>query len=325
MKTMFNETKLSKAVLVALVTIGLSACGSDYNDDSQYQPPAPPPAPAPPPPPKQFNVVEGTDINSKSHPLLSANPGGPGGSPNQSLRSGDVLVGAEMDDILIGGLGVDVLLGYEGDDIMIGGTEDFNSSVDGDDRGSDNRDRALGFDGDDTFIWAPGDGSDYFDGGDGIDVLIFGILGESRDSDGNTVGAPFFGVNPPGSIGSQDFDGIFLDENGQPRVSVSGSPGFCSVLSQDDNQAALEALEADNIVRFSLRGIANAFDAGDRSDDDGLRVAVTAESVEFLVCTTREIDENNSANNIQVLDISGATPVVASISDLPEYVQELIE
>ena len=43
---------------------------------------------------------------------------------------------------------------------LIGGTEDFNSSVDGDGNGSDNRDRAYGDNGDDVFIWAPGDGSD---------------------------------------------------------------------------------------------------------------------------------------------------------------------
>ena len=101
-------------------------------------------------------MLEGTDSNNLSSPVLSLNPGGPGGSPNQSLRSGDVLWGSGGDDLLIGALGVDVLLGNAGNDVLIGGTEDFNSSVDGDGRGSDNRDRAFGGIGDDVFIWGAG-------------------------------------------------------------------------------------------------------------------------------------------------------------------------
>ncbi|TQV82800.1 hypothetical protein [Aliikangiella coralliicola] len=216
----------STALIAAVLGVLLTGCSSDssYNDDNDIEP-------DPAPTPKQFKPVEGTDTNQKNRPLLSANPGGPGGSPNQSLRAGDVLIGDEQDDILIGGLGVDVLMGYDGDDILIGGTEDFNSSVNGDGNGSDNRDRAFGHSGNDVFIWAPGDGSDFFDGGEGTDVIIFGVLGESRDADGNTEGAPFFAVNPPnGNPGSQDFDGIHLDENNQPRVRVSESPGFCSVV-----------------------------------------------------------------------------------------------
>lgn len=327
------KTNLLKQASLTLVTIAiaasLSACGSSYDDDNdEYTPPAPPvapPAPAPPPAPKQFQLVQGSDLNSKAHPLLSLNPGGPGGSSNQSLRAGNVLIGEEQDDILIGGLGVDILIGNDGDDILIGGTEDFNSSVDGDGRGSDNRDRALGFDGDDTFIWAPGDGSDFFDGGDGIDVVIFGVLGEAANADGSTEGAPFFNVNPPSADGSQDFDGIFLDENSQPTVRVSASPGFCSILAKDDNQAVFDELGVDNIVRFSLRGIADAFDAGDRTDDDGLRVAVTLKNTEFVVCTTRTVDADTAANNIEVINISGDTPVAAALADLPEYVQALIQ
>jgi hypothetical protein len=315
--------KLPSAIAIAFIAASLSACGgSSY--DTGYEPVAPAPTPTPPAA-KQFQLVQGLDNNSKSNALLSLNPGGPGGSPNQSLRAGNVLVGSEIDDIIVGGLGVDVLIGYEGDDILIGGTEDFNSSVDGDGNGSDNRDRALGYDGDDTFIWAPGDGSDFFDGGDGIDVIIFGVLGESSDAAGNSDGAPFFGVNPPSGEGSQDFDGIFLDENNQPTVRVSESPGFCTVLANADNQTAFNELAIDNIVRFTLRGIADAFDAGDRADDDGLRVAVTVKNTEFLVCTKRELDSSNSANNIEVIDISGDSPVSATLSDLPQHIQNLIQ
>ena len=122
---------------------------------------------------KTFAVQVGSDLNTKSNPLLSLNPGGPGGSSNQSLRAGDILQGNEYDDLLIGGLGVDVLFGGAGDDILIGGTEDFNSSVDGDVLGADNRDRTFGQAGDDLHVWTPGDGSDFFNGGEGTDVAVF--------------------------------------------------------------------------------------------------------------------------------------------------------
>ncbi len=308
--------------IATFIAISLTGCGNSSYDEPNVDPSPDTPAI---PVVKQFQQIRGTDTNTKNHPLLSFNPGGPGGSPNQSLRAGDVLLGDEQDDIIIGGLGVDVLLGYDGDDILIGGTEDFNSSVDGDGNGSDNRDRALGYDGDDAFIWAPGDGSDFFDGGDGIDVVIFGILGESSDATGNTEGAPFFAVNPPNSEGSQDFDGIFLDDNNQPVVNVSGSPGFCSLVDAAANQAEFDELDIDNVVRFSLRNFANQFDAGDRPTDDGLRVAVTLKNTEYLVCTKRELDAENPANNIEVIDIRGATPVVAAVTDLPEYIQAILQ
>ena len=275
---------------------------------------------------KVFNVIEGNDLNTKKSLVLSLNPGGPGGSPNQSLRAGDVLQGDATDNVIIGGLGVDLLLGNNGDDILIGGTEDFNSNVDGDNRKADNRDRAIGGEGDDTFIWAPGDGSDFFDGGAGTDVVVFGILGESRDSDQNTDGAPFFGVNPPGSVGSQDFDGIFLDSpNNTPVVSVSKSPGFCTVIDQLENAAELDLLDLDKLVRFTLRNIANGFDSGAQSEDDGLRVTVSLKNTEFLVCTKRDVTENGGDANIEVLDLRGDAAVLASIDDLPEYVRSLLQ
>lgn len=317
---------VSKVGCVTLISmLVLVGCGSSSNNDRQVvQNPAPEPAPAPAPEPKTFNPVTGNDANSQLNSLLSLNEGGPGGSPNQSLRAGDVLIGSEDDDVIIGGLGVDILIGNGGDDILIGGTEDFNSSVDGDDRGSDNRDRAYGQAGNDVFIWAPGDGSDLFDGGEGIDVLIFGVLGEARDAAGNTDGAPFFAVNPPGSDGSQDHDGIQLDENSQPSVRASNSPGFCTLLDVATNGDALSQLDLDLVVRFSLRGIADAFDAGERTDDDGLRVAVSVKDTEFVVCTRRDFDADLALENIEVFDISGDQPVEADIDALPEYVRGLI-
>jgi len=274
----------------------------------------------------QRTVLLGNDKNNIGSSLLSLNPDGPGGSPNQSLRSGDVLQGGPADNVLIGGLGVDVLMGGYGDDVMIGGTEDFNANVDGDGLGSDNRDRAFGGYGDDIFIWAPGDGSDFYDGGPGTDVVAFGILGELQDSASNTSGAPFFNVNPPGSSGSQDFDGIFLDPNTYlPTLSVSTSPGFCSVLDTSTHPSEMAALSLDHLVRFSLRGIANAFDAGERTDDDGLRVSLSLRDVEYLVCTRREVVDGAGIDNIDVLDISTYPPTIASLSDLPDYVQRQIQ
>jgi hypothetical protein len=315
------NTNFPLTMITATLIATLSACGGGSNSNTDvYTPP-----PTPDPVAKTFQLLQGTDKNSKIHPLLSANPGGPGGSSNQSLRGGDILVGDANDNIIIGGLGVDVLMGYDGDDIMIGGTEDFNSNVDGDEKGADNRDRSFGHNGDDAVIWSPGDGSDYVDGGDGIDVLIFGVLGEAKDDSGSTEGAPFFSVNPPSTAGSQDFDGVFLDENNQPTVRVSESPGFCTVLDAVANESSYQQLKIDNIVQFSIRSIADQFDAGTKTDDDGLRVSLTLKNTEYVVCTKRELDASNSENNIEVLDISGPTPVVAALADLPEHIQAIIQ
>jgi Ca2+-binding RTX toxin-like protein len=308
-------SKLTLATLCSSLLI-LQGCGSSNSSDAAVANEAATQ--------KIFTVQVGTDLNSKTNALLAENPSGPGGSPNQSLRAGDVLQGGVNDDLLIGGLGVDILIGEAGDDILIGGTEDFNSSVDGDDKGADNRDRAFGQEGDDVFVWAPGDGSDFFDGGEGIDVVIFGIVGELQDAGGLTEGAPFFNVNALGA-GSQDFDGIYLDEFNQPQIRVSNTPGFCSLVDTQSYAAELALLDVDQIVRFSLRDFANAFDAGDRSDDDGLRVSVTLKNTEFVVCTTRDFDAENGLANIEVLDIRSGVPVLASLSDLPAYVQALIQ
>ncbi|ABC29988.1 protein containing hemolysin-type calcium-binding repeats [Hahella chejuensis KCTC 2396] len=275
---------------------------------------------------KNFTVIQGTDLNTKSSALLSFNPGGPGGSPNQSQRAGDVLQAEDgVDSTLIGGLGVDVMLGASGDDILIGGTEDFNSSVDGDNKGADNRDRAFGNGGDDLFIWTPGDGSDFFDGGEGVDVLVLGVVGEQRDNNGATEGAPFFNVSPPGREGSQDFDGIFLDETNKPVVKVSTSPGFCTVIDKGEHAEELELLNLDHIVRFTLRGVAEAFEAGVRTDDDGLRVAISTKNVEYLVCAPKVTIDGEATDNIEVLDLTTTPPRLALLSELPEHIAQMIQ
>jgi len=332
---MMNSIRKAKPQLIRLgkysvypsIALFLLACsGSENGVIPAGERQQPGEQPEQPPGQQSRTVLLGTDTNNIGSSLVSLNPDGPGGSPNQSLRSGDVLQGGAANEVLIGGLGIDVLFGGDGDDVLIGGTEDFNSSVDGDDRGSDNRDRAFGGNGNDTFIWAPGDGSDFFDGGEGVDVVVFGVLGEQRDRDGSTAGAPFFNVSPPSSDDSLNFDGIHIDPTSYlPTVSVSGSPGFCTVLDESTNPSELATLSLDHLIRFSLRGIANAFDAGSRTDDDGLRVALSLKGVEYLVCTKREVVDGGGANNIEVLDLSYYPPRLAELSDLPEYVQQQIQ
>jgi Ca2+-binding RTX toxin-like protein len=204
----------------------LAACG-DSCDNGAATPTVAPALAAPAP--VTSTPILAVENNTKSNALLALNPGGPGGSPNQSLRAGDVLMGDEANNILVGGLGVDLLVGAAGDDV---------------------------------FVWAPGDGSDYFDGGEGIDVLVFGVVGESRDSTAATDGAPFFGVNPPGTDGTMD--------------------------------------------------------------DDGLRIALSVDDVEFVVCTKRDFVADAGVENIEVFDISGEVSVVSDLTELSAYVQNLI-
>lgn len=320
---MISLNRLIKQSVTLSVFLALTACGGSGSDsDDITETPAVNAGNNDQSP--TFSVLQGNDANRLSSPLLSFNPGGPGGSPNQSLRSGDILQSRpDSDTVLIGGLGVDVFVGHVGRDIIIGGTEDFNANVDGDDRGSDNRDRAFGHQGEDVFIWSPGDGSDFFDGGDGVDVLVLGLLGEERDNNGNTTGAPFFNVSPPGTEGSQNFDGIFLDRENQPVINVSGSPGFCSVVSAADNpDIPFNALNLDHLVRFSLREVANDFDQGLRSGDDGLRVAISTKNVEYLVCTERD---TNVGTGIVILDLTTTPPQPVDMAQIPGFVAKMIQ
>ncbi|AZZ92629.1 calcium-binding protein [Hahella sp. KA22] len=262
----------------------------------------------------QADIVIGNDLNSTEganaaiNQLYSANRGSNGGG-DQSLQFGDQIYGTEENDILIGGLGIDVLFGYDGDDIIIGGTEDFNSF---------NRDRAFGGKGNDIFVWTPGDGNDFFDGGEGQDILVIGLIGESQDNDGNTDLAPFFNVSPPGTPGSQDFDGIFINPSvGLPELRIEQTPGFCRIL--DKSTEGMSELNLDHLVQFILRGPANNFDEAIAADpnidpdtlDTGLRISVHLKNTEFVVCPSRSGDE------IEVYDISQTPPVRVTLDDLP--------
>ncbi|MFK8052511.1 MAG: calcium-binding protein [Woeseiaceae bacterium] len=252
------------------------------------------------------NALFGVDDNIQS--FLSANRGDAGGG-DQSLQGGDAVEGTEDADLLIGALGIDVLFGNGGDDVLIGGTEDFNPF---------NRDRAFGGSGDDAFIWAPGDGNDFFDGGEGTDVLLLGLVGEQRDATGNTEGAPFFAVNPPNRDGSQDFDGIFTDaSSGLPLVDIANGPGFCEVVDGSTDaaeQATIDDLELDHIVRFTLRGPA----ADAANPDTGLRIAVHLTNTEFLVCG------GETAGEVVVLDLTTSPPTPSDVSQLPRQSFDLI-
>ncbi len=269
-------------------------------------------------------VTIGTDLNSATSSnsevasLFSGNRGTRGGG-DQSLQFGDTLYGTVNDDVLVGGLGFDLLLGGEGNDILIGGTEDFNPA---------NRDTAFGQAGDDIFIWAPGDGNDLFAGGEGQDVLFMALVGEQRDVNGNTEGAPFFAVSPPNRDGSGDFDGIFLNEQQQPVLNVADGPGFCELVEADQtNQQGLSELNLNHLVRFVLRAPRAAFNNADPSIDPsidpttldtGLRVAVHLKDVEFLVCA------GDTAGTVKILDLKTIPAQEVSESLLPVAAQSLL-
>ncbi len=266
------------------------------------------------------DVKVGSDLNSAQSvntnitAIYSGNRGTNGGG-DQSLQFGDVIQGTVNNDLLIGGLGIDVLLGGQGDDILIGGTEDFNPL---------NRDRALGHEGDDSFLWAPGDGNDFFDGGPGEDVLFMTLIGEQRDADGETQGAPFFNVSPPNTVGARDFDGIFESSPGTPVINVAGGPGFCELIEKDDqNQAGLEELNLDNLVQFILRGPRAAFEAADPNTDpntldNGLRVAIHLKNVEYLVCA------GQTSGTVSILDLRSVPAQEIDASQLPAVAYALL-
>ena len=252
-------------------------------------------------------VIIGNDLNSaeSSDPMIqqlfSANRGDNGGG-DQSLQFFDNVNGRLTNDVLIGGLGADNLFGRRGNDIIIGGTEDFNPFP--------RTDRAYGQRGHDLFMWAPGDGNDFFNGGKGIDVLALGPIGEILDNHGYKPGIPVFNVSPPGTPGTGNFDGIFLDEYNLPVMNITGSPGFCSVVEAADNPHAFAKLGLDHIVRFTLRGVANSFGV-EQQADDGLRIAISLKNVEYLVCASRE------GGAIEVLDLTTSPPTPATLEDLP--------
>ncbi len=272
----------------------------------------------------QADVLIANDLNSASSTnsdiaaIYSANRGTNGGG-DQSLQFGDILEGTANDDLLVGGLGIDILFGGAGDDIIIGGTEDFNPF---------NRDRAFGQEGEDTFIWAPGDGNDFFDGGPGLDVLVLSLVGENRNAAEETAGTPFFGVSPPGTPGTQNFDGIFEVSPGVPVINFANSPGFCEIVERDaQNQAGLDELGVDHLIRFVLRGPHAAFNAAvadgavPEETDNGLRIAVHLKNVEYLACTS---EADGLGGDVRVFDLTKMPAQEVTVTDLPARAAALI-
>ena len=239
------------------------------------------------------NVIIASDLNNKANPTVQpTDPALAGGDRDQTLQFGDFLLGTKKDDLIIGKLGTDILLGKDGNDVLVGGTEDFNPF---------NRDRAFGGSGHDIFLWAPGDGSDLFEGGQGWDAVMFGKIGEIAES-GNIE----FNVSPPGTPGSQNSDPIFLNPlTNLPLMDVSQSPGFCEIIDESNAEGgkdALDALGIDHLVKFLIRGVADAFENGTQNIDNGLRVTLHLKDVETLVCTNRD------GGLIQVYDLTQSPP-----------------
>ncbi len=248
----------------------------------------------------QGSLLIGSDANSTANPFVQPqDPALAGGGRDQTQQFGDVLRGdgdpsGDLDDVLIGRLGTDVLMGGLDDDVLVGGTEHFNPQ---------NRDRAFGEEGDDIFLWSPGDGSDYFNGGPGTDTLVFGLMGEVEN--GQTV----FRVSTDQLPGD-----VFIDPStGLPQMDVTNSPGFCEVIDDSTAPGAaaeLDALGLDHLVQFSIRGVRDAFEAGQQTTDNGLRVTLHLKDVEVLICTGR----NGGVVEAFLLTTSPPTPLpVASV------------
>jgi hypothetical protein len=224
----------------------------------------------------------GADNNNVDNPLVQPNddPANSGGGIDQSLQNGDILVGTRREDVQIGLLGIDVILGDRGADVQIGGP----------DPGGNNNDRAFGGPGQDAFLWQPGDGSDFFDGGGQADAVVFGDIQIDDQS-----GVP--SLDP---------------ETGLPVINVTDNGGFCEVVdgADPDDAAALEELGLDHLVRFFVRAVADAFEAGQQNTDNGLRVTLHLVDVEFAVCAMRE------GGAIEVFDLRVSPPAVIAIEDI---------
>ena len=243
----------------------------------------------------KLNVKIGADNNSFANPVVQPqDPALAGGGRDQSLRFGDILIGNYKDDLMIGGLGVDILVGNRGNDVLIGGLEHFTEN-DADGRPLGRQDRAFGGPGQDIFLWKPGDASDFFNGGKGLDVIAFGLVGEKNN------GVAEFAVVNDGKAGN-----VFIDpRTNLPLMDVTNSPGFCEVIDRSTSHSAakeLKKLGLNHLVRFSLRGVRDAFDAGVQKDDNGVRVTLHLKNVEILVCTNRD------GGQIEVTDLTSTPP-----------------
>ncbi len=250
------------------------------------------------------SIILGADNNSAENAFVQPqDPALAGGDRDQSLQFGDLLIGTLQDDLIIGGLGIDGIVGNWGDDVMLGGIEHFNPH---------NRDRALGGYGYDVFIWKPGDGSDQFWGGPEQDAVVFGVVGEIENDE------LVFKVSNDQQAGVVGLDAA----TNLPFVDVTNSPGFCEVIDHSTSaeaKAELDALGLDHLVRFFIRGVADAFEAGEQNTDNGLRVTLHLKDVETVVCTQR------FGGQIEVLDLTVTPPQSIDLENLNPRLRERLE
>jgi len=292
MKTLL-KSNATFGVLLVSAAVSMSVQGSEPGHHSKRQGASP----------LVDHVLIGSDRNSSENPFVQPqDPALAGGGRDQSLQFGDVLLGRGI-DLINGRLGSDVIIAGAQNDVMIGGLEHFNPS---------NRDRVFGGRGADVFIWKPGDGSDLFQGGPGQDAIVFGLTGENVD------GHPVFEV-----VADQQAGELFIDEGtGLPKVDVTNSPGFCEVIDRNTSVEAAEqlaALELDHLVQFSIRGVRNAFEAGEQAEDNGLRVTLHLQDVEVLVCTNRD------GGLIEVIDLRSSPARSIQLRDLKRALRERLE
>ena len=76
------------------------------------------------------------------------------------------------------------------------------------------------------------------------------------------------------------------------------------------NAAALEKLGLDHLVRFFARAAADALEAGEQNEDNGLRVTLHLVDVEYAVCAVRE------GGAIEVFDLRASPPAVIGRRDI---------
>ena len=248
------------------------------------------------------NLIIGADNNEFGNAFLQPqDPALSGGGRDQTLKFGDVVLGQNQEDLLIGRLGGDVLSGWDGNDTIVGGTEHFNP---------ENRDRAFGGNDNDVFLWAPGDGSDFFDGGPGVDAVVFGLMGEIEN------GQLVFRVSNDQQAGE-----IYINPaTGLPLVDVTNSPGFCEVVDDSTSMssaAELDALGLDHLVRFFIRSAAQSFANGTQTTDNGLRVTLHLKDVEVLICTSEDGGE------IEAFNLTTTPPTQVPLNGVYSYIPQL--
>ena len=77
-------------------------------------------------------------------------------------------------------------------------------------------------------------------------------------------------------------------------------------------------LGLDHLVRFSIRGIRDSFEAGDQDEDNGLQVTISLKNTEYLVCASRE------GGRSEVLDLTRAPAKRVDVSKLPAKARKLL-